>query len=436
MEWKMPKRAYIPERFPVAVIEQLMNIVQIQHDSTIRGIIKFSGRIDAPRMDKAVRLTLDAEPVLGCRFVERKRRPYWQRITNIESCNPFSVMGSTGNDKELDEFMADPIDPLSGPLVRVGLFRSDVDTLCVKLHHMAADGAGIGRYGYLLAMIYRRLKEDGDYSPVPNIRNNRGIGRILKQIPPMQILKGCASFFYPRPVWSFPSTGQEPTGATFSRRRIEGERFDSLIAYCKREGVTVNDAILAAYYRAMFRIADVSENRFYPLEMTVDLRRHLSNGPEFSICNLSSAFYPSIRFNKNDRFRDTLSKTHAVMEKAKKRQPWIGSLVYLELVFKILGFSLAKRLFQAGMLREMASGKIHPYYANGGVIDTEQLRFDDAVISDAYSFGTVPYPPASLFVICTYKNKMEFTTTGCRDFVASHKMEEFLDEFLREIPCK
>jgi len=428
------KTQSVPGRFPVAATEQLMNIAQIQHDSNIRWVIKFSGRIDASRMARAVRLSLDVEPVLGCRFVERKWRPYWERIAGIESCNPFTVETVSGNDNGIHEFMAGTIDPASGPLVRVRLFRSDTDTLCIILHHMAADGVGIRRYAYLLAKIYRRLKQDKDYSPHPTSQNSRGIGRVLKQVPPMDILKGCLSFMYPRPVWSFPTTRQKPAGKIFLKRRITGDRFDNLMAYCKREGVTVNDALLAAYYRAMFRVTGVPENRNYPLQMTVDLRRHLTEGLEDTICNLSGTFYPSIRFLKTDRFKDTVEKTHAVMKKAKKKQPWIGSLVCLELVFGILGFSMAKRLFQAGMRREMAAGKTHPYYAKGGIIDPETLRFDDAAISDVEIFGTVPYPPASMLAIYTFKNTMVFTTPYCSDSVDSHKMEEFLDEFLQEIP--
>jgi len=424
----------IPKRFAAVPIEQLMRIVHILHDGNIRCVIKFSGRIDAQRLTRSVRLSLDAEPILGCCFIDHKWRPYWQRIDGIEEHNICTVVRASDSEKERLEFMADPIDPVSSPQVRVGLFRSKDDTLCIKLHHIAVDGIGTMEYAYLLSRIYRSLKENTDYSPVPNIRKNRGIGRILKNIPLLHILKGCCYFSYPRPVWSFPSTGRDQSGIRFATRRINSRQYERLKKFCKQSGISINDALLAAYYRAMVQIATVRENQSLPLEMPVNVRRHLSSGSEDSICNFTSAFYPFIRYHSYDGFKDILSKVRTTMEKGKKRESWIGSLVYLELVFGILGFSITKRLIQARISREMVSGKIHPVYVNVGIVDQDKLKFDDTVISDVDMFGPVPYPPASIFSVNTFQKTMVFTTAFCSSSVESKIVEEFLDRFIYELP--
>ena len=58
-------------------------------NSTIQAVIHFKGKLDVVRLARAVKLSVDAEPVLGCKFIEREDRPFWQRLTdqdNISWC--------------------------------------------------------------------------------------------------------------------------------------------------------------------------------------------------------------------------------------------------------------------------------------------------------------------------------------------------------------
>ncbi len=50
-------------------------------NSTIQAVIHFRGKPDTVRLARAVKLSVDAEPVLGCKFIEREDRPFWQRLT-------------------------------------------------------------------------------------------------------------------------------------------------------------------------------------------------------------------------------------------------------------------------------------------------------------------------------------------------------------------
>ena len=48
-------------------------------DQQLCMVIKLSGTLDENALAKAVRLTMDLEPVLGCRFVENGGNPFWER---------------------------------------------------------------------------------------------------------------------------------------------------------------------------------------------------------------------------------------------------------------------------------------------------------------------------------------------------------------------
>ena len=102
-------------------------------------------------MARAVRLTMDAEPVLGCRFVKHPWRPYWERRDDLDRLHLCSVVEPQDPESELWRFIAMPLDPYEDSQVQVRIFRSGTDTLCVRLDHLAADGAGAILRRYLPA---------------------------------------------------------------------------------------------------------------------------------------------------------------------------------------------------------------------------------------------------------------------------------------------
>ena len=52
------------------------------------GNVSFDGRMDETRLQRAVRLLLDAEPVLGCRLDAEAVPPVWRRIEGPERIPP------------------------------------------------------------------------------------------------------------------------------------------------------------------------------------------------------------------------------------------------------------------------------------------------------------------------------------------------------------
>ena len=45
----------------------------------IQAVLRLDGRLDYNKLARAVRLSVDIEPVLGCRFIEHAP-PYWKRV--------------------------------------------------------------------------------------------------------------------------------------------------------------------------------------------------------------------------------------------------------------------------------------------------------------------------------------------------------------------
>ncbi len=104
---------HIPSHFPSVMLDQIVYCMQNKiADLQVRCIISFDGRVEAERMAQAVRLSLDAEPILGCRFVERWWRPYWKRREDLNHLKNFTLVKTTDSASEIIRFLSESINPL------------------------------------------------------------------------------------------------------------------------------------------------------------------------------------------------------------------------------------------------------------------------------------------------------------------------------------
>src|SRR5258706_6694231 len=118
----------IPTRFATSITDRIRSTSYPTHAVVMNAVISLSGRLDESRLRRAIRLSLDAEPGLGCRFVEHWFRPYWQRYENLDGLPLFEIRRSSG-------FEADVVSLAEASLdlpIRVNLFRGDSELLCVS----------------------------------------------------------------------------------------------------------------------------------------------------------------------------------------------------------------------------------------------------------------------------------------------------------------
>ncbi len=75
----MSDNPLIPDRFRAVICDKMSFALMSLMDYQIHFIAEFNGMLDEERLARAMRLMLDAEPVLGSRFVKHWRAPWWQR---------------------------------------------------------------------------------------------------------------------------------------------------------------------------------------------------------------------------------------------------------------------------------------------------------------------------------------------------------------------
>ena len=108
-----------PESYPAQPQDLLSLLGRRVANQQLNSLMHLDGSLDADRLRSALRLTLDGQPVLGCRLVEDPRRPYWERRDDLGSTTACPVIRCEDLDAEVQHFVVTPTAPTRDPLVRV-----------------------------------------------------------------------------------------------------------------------------------------------------------------------------------------------------------------------------------------------------------------------------------------------------------------------------
>jgi NRPS condensation-like uncharacterized protein len=420
----------IPSRFPASAQDQVNYLMRRGGNQQLHCVMTLDGQVDAKRIVQAVHLSLDAEPVLGCRFVEHPRRPYWERCDDLVHLPLCRVVEAQEPETAIWRFVTTPMDSSTGARVQVRVFRSARDVLCVKVDHVAADISGTKRYVYLLVEIYRRLAADPGYRPQPNLHGSRGQGQILRQFRSWTLLKALLGSFNPTPAWHFPSQEHDRSSQTFAVHRIGPERFRTIKEHGQKFQASLNEVLLTAFYRALFEVIDPPTGVPLPVLVPVDLRRYLPEARAEAVCNLSGIVLPAISREGDAGFDDTLIRVQQAMHPLKTNNPGLGAAMLLELAF-LPGFRPMQRRVSSP---EDRLSQTHPNLSNFGVIDPQQVNFDPVPVTDAYLLSPVLYPPGFMLGVSTYRQTVTFSVGFCDSATNRRKVERFLDLFEAELP--
>lgn len=423
----------VPRRLASDSIHRYFSFMHEVEDTHGRCVIVFNGHINAERMARAVRLTLDADPILGCRFVEHPWRPYWERYADLDQIQSFSVVLPRDAAGELGQFMATPLDPVQDSQVQTRLFRCEQDTLCVKINHMVADAGGLLEYAGILATTYRQLGRNPEYVPVPRLGAQGGQAEVLKQVGPWRLVRGCRHFELPPATWDAEPPKRDLHECKFLIRRVGSERVAAVKDYAHHRRIPLNHVLLATFYRALFHVIEPPSGVPLPIQVTVSLRRYLEPNPSRPISNLVGACFPRIVRTPKDCFEDTLAQVHTVMRVTDKNQPWLGQALLAELAFSP-PYAIVHQVARRVMIEGNSPPTFPPIYANLGVIDPAQLNFGDIQVSDVAMIGPVPNPPTRLLTLNTFRETMVLTT-GWRDVDGENERAQcLLDQYIDELP--
>ena len=86
--------SHIPATIPASKADVSQYLLRHVSSQEAQIVLSYNGPVDGDRLARAVRLAVDAEPVLGCRFFDHWYRPFWQRRDDLDSIDLCSVVPS------------------------------------------------------------------------------------------------------------------------------------------------------------------------------------------------------------------------------------------------------------------------------------------------------------------------------------------------------
>jgi Uncharacterized protein containing a NRPS condensation (elongation) domain len=407
-----------------------------------QAVMMLDGRLDYDKLSKAVRLSVDAEPVLGCRFIEEDP-PYWKRLENIDNVRFCSLAEVSDADAAIQRFLERPLDMDHDPNIKVKLIRTESqDTLVIKANHACCDGTGIKEYAHLLANIYCNIEQpDGTFISTSSKRGRNDQDRLFKSLgithPDALWIPGSDIYI---PTWSFPWKQDVSSNIRIVIIRLTQDQLGEISTYAKSREATINDLILTAYYRAMLKMGLPVYGVPMEINVTIDLRRYLPDYKTEAIRNFSGSANTWISMIENEAFSDTLSRVVYMMNEVKKGYPGLQSAIGLERLEKI-SFKDTLSYYQAtpkiGKNKSQCSvfygNRCIPALSNLGILSKQLIKFGDANVTDYFIIPPVVSAPGILLVANTYNSIMSFAVGFFENTVLHEDMERFLNNIRDEL---
>ena len=425
----------IPKKIPSIVTDRAVYCLESMVDLIIQLEMEFDHALNADRLNRALRLALDAEPILGCRFVYDDRRQYWLRLENIDD----DQLVIASDAEAYEKFRLESIDGFKGPQVRACLWReSGGDKLLLKVAHLASDAGGVKEISSIISGIYVRLKDDSEYKPAPNRRGSRSIWQVVRWIPWHQYPK--IFFNHLRAIYDklIPlathqiSVAIGPGQTKLFVHDLPVEQVTRLAAWGRERGVTLNDIIMAAFFRAQVKAGDWDGKSQLRLYYTVDLRRYIPGKRCEAVCNMSSLEFLRLGTDLGEDFDHTLKRVTNLTQRQKSN--WIGLGDYVGSVPPgyLLPIRIIKRGFDNFVRFTIEKKNLANSITNMGPITMESVTFDKAPRM-ARLLPPVAKPPHVLAAVSGYNGALTLSAASVCPDDQAEIIERLLNATISEL---
>ena len=422
----------IPNNFRAQFTDRFINFVRSTGEMMIQMELAFSSHLDIDRLKKALDLTLDAEPILGCRLVKRWWRPYWQRLDAENK----EVLAVAKDASEYEAFKHAPIDPYIGPQIKACLLRTpDRDRLLIKVAHEVSDASAVRQIAKIVSSTYSRLGYDPEYRPEPNINGDRSIWQVLRHVPwyayPTILYNYYRVYmfplFFPLGTVHLPITADNDRTLAFVSRTVLEDLLQFIIEYGRQRNATLNDVLMAAFFHALTAASDWDRKSQLRLRVTVDLRRFKPDDSGGGICNLGGMEIVDLGTDLNDNFDYTLKRVSSFMWQRKAQ--WIGINDYVGLapLSIFVPHNMMTKMIVLIVETSTNAGQAPYVLTNMGAIEQKDVNFDIPPV-EARLLPPVDYPPHIIFCFTTYNGSLNISAGSWP--CSKKQIERCLDEMI------
>jgi NRPS condensation-like uncharacterized protein len=238
------------------------------------------------------------------------------------------------------------------------------------------------------------------------------------------------------PNWSVPAAGASGRGMTCRTLVLDPERFTALRAYGRAREATVNDMLLAAFFRGCIASFDPATGKPLSLMCTADLRRFLPDPDTLPIANISISGSLDIERIDGEPFDETLRRVKERMAVWAKASYGAGPALNADKM-TAFGYAATKLILTAAIKGSGSSGDTYLWFTNIGIIDESRLMFDDRAPVSGSVFGPANFGACIVPTISTYRETLTICMGFCAEDIDAGVIEGVLratDEELRSLP--
>jgi NRPS condensation-like uncharacterized protein len=431
------KAIYISKRFPSQLTDRFVDYIHQSGDMMIQLELQFELQLDANRIAKAIDLALDVAPILCCQFVRQWWKPRWERLSK----EPPQAFYTVKTKHEYESFRVASIDIYSGPQVNVCLWNSpDGAHILFKVSHHVADAAGVKEVARIISSIYSRLRNDPDYQPEPDMKSSRSVRQILRAVP-LRSYPGLFSQFLSdnkasqssKDVLTISVTKERENTLKFVDHILPKEHVSLISEYAHNHEATINDMLLAAFFRALASTQNWDGNKQLKATTTVDLRQYIVERQVSAVANLSIPIWgwPNLNADLGDDFLSTLNRISTITKGRKHSYLGIETLLGILMLLSPFPHYLAARLIGHGVQKKISRGNFAPAFTNMGTIDPEMVVFDSKPLK-AQLLPPPVYPPWFMLGISRYEGTVSLSA-GIYS-IQTEYIKCFLDVMVAELP--
>ncbi len=423
----------LPEKLPIEVCDTIQFFLRSNADQQMRFIIHFSQQIDIDVLRKAAILSIYQEPIFSYTYQENNKKAYWQKQKEIDSSLLVDLVETTNDEKlEIEKFITSSISPFEFPLVRIRIIRNNQkDVLCVNVNHTPIDGVGLKEFVKILSANYNRLLENVDFICQTNIKGDRSIKQVMDSFTFFQKIRFAKQGFKkPKriPSWSF--NWEKTDGENrnqFTTIMLSADTFDRIKTFSKLHNSTINDILISAFIRSFVNTNKNNNKVSKPLIVPVNLRKYIKRDHNTALCSLTSSMIINVGQNIGSSFVETLNKVVNETNFKKKAHAEMNMLSPFLILSKLIGYV---KLKEQMMQRKMPP---IPLFTNIGVIDPNDINFNNIPVNYAYITGVVSYGNYFTMGCSTFNNEITFSIGFNGNDLQLQKANNFLQELKTEL---
>lgn len=378
------------------------------YDRMVHAKLVYEGSFNMSALKNAMLYMVEKAPVLHSSFNTTVIEPYWKKedyvIDDIVSCERVADASAAA-----DEWLLGVIPYDNNVQIKLAVFEDDKHSvLALRVNHMCMDGGDLKYFLATLCENYTNI-ELGNYAALKMKDGSRSYDQVYSKLEGEElksaknlyknISKSEDKVYFP---WS--ESSSEDVNKIV-RRELDEQTFATLKTVAKKMGVTINDAIMACVFRALYELCGLKDEDSLTVSCAIDLRKHIVEGGLNGGLTNHTAWMAVRTMSKGDSLQDTIVNVIR-STKGFKRDKFMGlySLPLLKLAYTILPHDVAEMAIKIGYDNPLIA------VSNIGLLDDKRLTPSGLRLVDGFMSGAVKYKPFFLMSITTLLNRVTLST--------------------------